>query len=120
MTQIQSFRPEDRKFERTGGDPGEIRIARDVTTAISKSFGTGVMTLENCSAEWTVRYDEYLYCLEGKLTLQTKEGEFVLHAGCGIWLPDGTWLIYQAQQRTTVLFVVYPVDWRERISGQNR
>jgi ethanolamine utilization protein EutQ (cupin superfamily) len=114
MAHIKFCRPENRQFEQTGGDSRDIRIARDVTTEDSRTLGTGVMTLENCSAEWTVLYDEYLYCLEGTLTLKTKQGEFILDPGCSIWLPDKTWLIYEAKRRATVLFVVYPVDWRNR------
>ena len=51
---------------------------------------------------------------EGTLTLETKEGEFVIEPGDAIWLPEGTWMIYKAKEKCTAVVAVYPVDWRER------
>jgi ethanolamine utilization protein EutQ (cupin superfamily) len=110
---IKFCRPDGRSFESTGATQGDIRIARDVTVHDSSTMGCGVMTLEDCAAEWTVLYDEYLYCIDGELTLKTKEGDYILTPGCSIWLPRGTWLIYQAGARATVLFTIYPVNWRD-------
>ena len=38
----------------------------------------------------------------------------MLNAGDGIWLPDGTWMIYIAEEKATAMVAVYPVDWRDR------
>jgi len=116
MTGVKLIAPEQRKFEQIGGEAGDIRIGRDVAGDISKTFGTGIAVFENCSMEWTVLYDEYFYCLEGTLTIRTKEGTFVMRPGYGLWLPKGTWLVYEAKERAKVVFTIYPVDWRERQS----
>jgi ethanolamine utilization protein EutQ len=114
MVGVELIAPEQRTFEQIGGAAGDIRVGRDVAGDISKSFGAGVAVFEKCSMEWTVLYDEYFYCLEGSLTIKTKEGDFVLRPGYGLWLPKGTWLIYEAKERAKVVFTIYPCDWRER------
>jgi len=113
MSGVKLIAAEQRKFERLG-ESGNIRVGRDVASDISKSFGAGVAVFENCSMEWTVLYDEYFYCLEGTLTIRTKEGTFVMRPGDGLWLPKGTWLVYEAKEPAKVVFTIYPVDWRER------
>jgi ethanolamine utilization protein EutQ len=114
MGGVKLIAPEQRTFEQIGGAAGDIRIGRDVASDISSSFGAGVAVFENCSMEWTVLYDEYFYCLEGSLIIRTKDAEFVMGPGYGLWLPKGTWLVYEAKARAKVVFTIYPVDWRER------
>ncbi|HYB08213.1 MAG TPA: ethanolamine utilization protein EutQ [Alphaproteobacteria bacterium] len=115
MSGIKLIKPNARKFEPIEGIEGHIEIGRDVGTDISRSLSAGVATFENCAMEWTVKYDEYFYCLEGTLTIETKKGDFILTPGTGIWLPEGTWLVYRAKERARVVFSVYPADWRERL-----
>ena len=114
MSGVKLIAPAERKFEQFGGGSGDIRIGRDVAGDISSTIGAGVTEFENCSVEWTVLYDEYFYCLEGSLTIKTKQGTFVMQPGYGLWLPKGTWLIYEAKERAKVVFSIYPVDWREQ------
>lgn len=114
MSGVKLIAPEQRTFEQIGGDAGSVLVGRDVASDISTSFGAGVVVFENCSMEWTVLYDEYFYCLEGTLTIKTKNGDFVMRPGYGLWLPKGTWLVYEAKERAKAVFTIYPVDWRER------
>jgi ethanolamine utilization protein EutQ (cupin superfamily) len=113
MGTITMTTPETRQFTTTGDASGSFKIARDVGTELSQTLGAGLVVMENYALEWTLLYDEYLYCVEGTMTLKTKEGDFVMTPGCGIWLPSGTWLVYQAKEKATVVFTVYPVNWRE-------
>ena len=112
MQTIRCVRPSERVFSRIGGPPGEIAVASDVSTKESQSFGISVSTFDKCDMEWTVLYDEYIYILEGQLDLETREGTFELRPGDGIWLPNGTWMVYRADF-AKALIAVYPVNWRE-------
>jgi len=114
MSDVKLIAPAERKFEQIGGEAGDIRVGRDVAGDSSTTIGAGVVVFEKCSMEWTVLYDEYFYCLEGSLTIKTKQDTFVMQPGYGLWLPKGTWLIYEAKDRAKVVFAIYPVDWRER------
>ena len=112
MSAIRRVRPSERVFNQIGGPPGTITVSRDVSTKESQSFGVSIGLFENCDMEWTVLYDEYMYILEGTLSLETREGTFDLEPGDGIWLPDGTWMVYRAEFAKAVI-VVEPVNWRE-------
>lgn len=114
MSGVRLIAPAERTFEQIGGAAGDIRVGRDVAGDRSKTIGAGVAVFENCSMEWTVLYDEYFYCLEGTLTIRTKERTYVMQPGYGLWLPKGTWLVYEAKAPAKVVFSIYPVDWRER------
>jgi ethanolamine utilization protein EutQ len=114
MSDVRLIAPAERTFEQIGGEAGDIRVGRDVAGDRSKTIGAGVAVFENCSMEWTVLYDEYFYCLEGTLTIRTKERSYVMQPGYGLWLPKGTWLVYEAKARAKAVFAIYPVDWRER------
>ena len=112
MSGIRFVKAAERSFEHLGGPPGSVKVGRDVTVNESKSFGASVFTFEDCDIEWTVLYDEYIYVLEGQLDLETKEGTFHIAPGDGIWLPNGTWMVYRAKF-AKALVIVHPVNWRE-------
>ena len=90
-----------------------VQICRDVSSDVSSTMGFSIGEFENCRMDWTVLYDEYLYCVEGTITLETDEGDFVLERGDGIWLPDGTHVIYKAEEKSTCIAAIYPANWRE-------
>ena len=92
--------------------PG-IMASRDVDASISSSMSCRVCEFEEMTLEWTVVYDEYIYVLEGVLTIETKEGEFTMQPNDGIWLPKNTWLVYKAAKKARALVAVFPANWRE-------
>ena len=111
MSPIKFIRDGSRTFEPLAEAPA-IRIARDVGAAESDTMACNIVTFEDCEHEWTVLYDEYIYGLDGTLLLETREGDFEINPGDGIWLPKGTWMIYKAAWAST-LIAVYPANWRE-------
>jgi ethanolamine utilization protein EutQ len=80
-----------------------------VNTSFSTRLGAGIGVFKNCAMEWTVTYDEVLFILEGQFRLKTSEGTF--HAGPGdtLWIPEGTRLIYEADELVTFFYAVAPV-----------
>lgn len=80
-----------------------------VNVGFSNRLGAGIGVFENCKMEWTVTYDEVLFILEGQFRLKTKDGTF--HAGPGdtLWIPEGTWLVYEADEPVTFFYAVAPV-----------
>ena len=102
-----------RAYDDFTGD-GSALIGRDVGAELSRDMGTNLAVFENCNLEWTTRYDEYLYCLEGNLTIRTETDSPTLEPGDSIWIPDGTWMVYEAAAKAVAAVAVYPVDWRQR------
>ena len=81
MSDVKLIKAADRSFDLMGDGPGGISIHHDVSTAESTTMGCSVVSLEDCHMEWTVIYDEYMYCVDGSFTIRTREGDHVLNQG---------------------------------------
>ena len=112
MSGIRHSKPANRVFGAVDGPPATLSLAPDIRKDDSKSFGASVGLFENCAMEWTVLYDEYMYILEGEVNLETREGTYKLEPGDGIWLPNGTWVIYHAEYAKAVV-IIHPINWAE-------
>lgn len=92
---------------------GVTLLHRDVTPALSDTMVCGVVVHLKRHA-WTIRYDEYYYLLEGRLTIHVGRKRYAMRPGDAIWLPENTALIYDPRPTAKVVYAVYPIDWRER------
>ena len=110
---VCKFAMTDRLFDDFLGN-GSCLLGRDVGPDVSTTMGTNTAVFEHCSFEWTIRYDEYLYCLEGELTFETNGGTHVLNPGDAIWFPEDTWMVIKSDKKSVAVVAVYPVDWRDR------
>jgi ethanolamine utilization protein EutQ len=88
-------------------------IQRHIDPSVSDSMACSVVEMENFELEWTVLYDEWLYVLEGVLTMELKDETVELHPGDSIWLADGTWHFYHVKGKARAIVAVYPANWRE-------
>lgn len=91
-------------------------IAEVSGSADGTALGSGFVRMTGARIPWTVRYDEVLVVLEGRLTVHA--GGRALEAGPhqAIWLPEGTELVYEAAS-ALVFYAIHPADWAER-TGQ--
>ncbi|MDQ2067604.1 cupin domain-containing protein [Xinfangfangia sp. CPCC 101601] len=106
MTDVKLFRKADQDLVvRANG----AAVQGLVNTSFSSRIGAGIGVFENCRMEWTVTYDEVLFILEGEFTLRTKQGVFKAGPGDTLWIPEGTWLIYEADAPVTFFYSVAPV-----------
>ena len=103
---VKLFRKADQDL--TPGESGAA-VQGLVNISFSNRLGAGIGVFQDCSMEWTVIYDEVLFILEGQIRLKTKEGTF--HAGPGdtLWIPEGTWLAYEADAPVIFFYAVAPV-----------
>lgn len=101
-----------RKYETLPEVVGHVRAGRDVHTDISKTMGCGVVEMKGIDLPWTVKYDEYFLCLTGSLTIRSGGKKYTMKPGDGIWLPRDTKLVYEAGPKTSLMFAIYPADWR--------
>lgn len=107
MTEVRLFRKSDQDLV---PGPNGAAVQGLVNTSFSTRLGAGIGVFENCAMEWTVTYDEVLFILDGQFRLKTRQGTF--HAGPGdtLWIPEGTWLIYEADAPVTFFYAVAPVS----------
>lgn len=117
MSDVILFKREDRVFETYGDDPAKASICTLVGEKLSSTMGAGIARFDGANIEWTVLYDELIVTLEGQFRI--KVGAHVFEAGPGdvLWIPERTSLTYQGTA-ATVLYVLYPVDWKDRIVKQ--
>jgi ethanolamine utilization protein EutQ len=111
------LREGDTPYEGLDGVPG-MELARVITTPATTSLGGGFsrFTGEAVLADWTLRYDEVFYVIEGELVIES--GRETIHGGPGevILIPAGATVTYRAGPGTKVFFVLHPRDWAERSS----
>lgn len=98
------------------GDTG-IRMGRDIWSPESRTIGCGLYTYENVHVEWDVTYDEYMYCVDGSLTMHGDDGALVMQPGDGIFIPKGNKVIYDCPDKASVVVVIYPVGNSTNESG---
>lgn len=108
----------DTPYAELDGVPG-MELGRVITTPATTSLGGGFsrFTGEAVLADWTLRYDEVFYVIEGELVISS--GEETVRGGPGevILIPAGTTVTYRAGAGTKAFFVLHPRDWAER-SGE--
>jgi ethanolamine utilization protein EutQ (cupin superfamily) len=108
----------DTPYAELDGVPG-MELGRVITTPATTSLGGGFsrFTGEAVLADWTLRYDEVFYVIEGELVISS--GQETVRGGPGevILIPAGTTVTYRAGAGTKAFFVLHPRDWAER-SGE--
>ena len=75
-------------------------------------LGVGFGKLSNANIPWTIKYDEVLTVIEGRLRLHANDEVHELQAKDSIWLPMGTELIYEAES-ALIHFAIHPSNWHE-------
>jgi ethanolamine utilization protein EutQ len=110
MVRAKLITPKTRRLEQVVTTERGIRSSKDVGPDISRTFGAGIITFENCALKWKNRVDEYFYCLEGELTIVTAEGDLVLRPGFGVWIPKDCEITYRAGALTRAVYAIFPVN----------
>jgi ethanolamine utilization protein EutQ (cupin superfamily) len=118
MAACKLIKADSRTYGEIGGTTfDKVEISRDVYTDISKTMGCGIVR-HKAPLAWIVRYDEYYYCLEGKLAIEVGKDEVhVLEKGDAVWIPKDTSLVYRPLPEAVVVFALHPVDWRDHIKA---
>ena len=111
---VRLYKSARRRFMPLRGTPeGSVDICRDVETDVSDTMACGIV-VHNKRLPWTIRYDEYYLLIDGKLAIRVGRKAYRLGIGDAIWLPASTALVYEPSPRATVIYAVYPIDWRKR------
>ena len=114
MTGVRHFKHADMTFTTTDVDGTSTSICRAIGSVVSATIGAGIEILKNTAIEWTVTYDEVLFINEGRITVQAEGKEYACEAGDIVRLPNGTTLKYDATDRCSYFYALYPADWAAR------
>ena len=88
------------------------QIAQVVSGEDLSELGTGFARMTNAKIPWTVKYDELILVIEGEFSVETERETFVAGPKDSIWLPNGTQLIYHAEN-ALVFYAIHPVNWAD-------
>lgn len=114
MSKVKVIRDSERVYEPMEGDGWVIHRSREVYTDLSSTLGAGVAIYENCRMPWRTHYDGYYRVIEGVLTITVDGTPHALHAHDAIFIPGGKDIVYEATERASMMYAIYPVDWEQR------
>ena len=88
--------------------------SRGLTQAAFTTLGGGWVRMDGSAdlSNWTLKYDEVLYCVRGQLEIEDSDGKKVVaEPGEAILIGEGTTVTYRSIPETLVFFVLNPRDW---------
>ncbi|PKM55495.1 MAG: ethanolamine utilization protein [Firmicutes bacterium HGW-Firmicutes-5] len=100
------------KFD-TGKDGDQVYLKDVLTVEESPRLGCGVMEMETSTFDWTLKYDEVDYIIEGRLEIIIGDRKIIGEKGDIIFIPKNTSIKFSAPGHTRFLYVVYPANWEE-------
>ncbi|MEM9145931.1 MAG: ethanolamine utilization protein EutQ [Pseudomonadota bacterium] len=92
------------------GDKASVAVATGPKDG--SRLGTGFARFDGAAIPWTVRYDEVILVLEGRLVVETAAGTLEAGPRDCIWLPRGTELRYVSED-ALVFYAIEPANWAE-------
>ncbi len=100
------------KFD-TGKEGDRVYLKDVMTVEESPRLGCGVMEMDTSTFDWTLKYDEVDYIIEGRLEIIIGDRKIVGEKGDIIFIPKNTSIKFSAPGHTRFLYVVYPANWDE-------
>jgi len=90
--------------------------SRGLTEAGFTTLGGGWVRMDGSGElrDWTLKYDEVLYCVTGEAEVESEGKTVVARPGEAILIGEGTKVTYRAKPDTLVFFVLNPRDWDKR------
>jgi len=100
------------KFD-TGKEGDKVYLKDVLTVKESPRLGCGVMEMDASAFDWTLKYDEVDYIIEGTLEIIIGDRKITGEKGDIIFIPKNTSIKFSAPGHTRFLYVVYPANWDE-------
>lgn len=96
---------------KTGRDTDIVYTKDVLTLEESPRLGAGIMEMDKTAFDWTLKYDEIDYVIDGYLEI-IKDGKKV-SAGPGemIYIPMGSSITFSVPDKARFLYVTYPANW---------
>lgn len=96
----------------TGKEGDKVFLTDVVTLEESPRLGFGIMEMkEGTSFDWTLRYDEVDYIIEGTLDIIIDGRKVTATKGDILFIPKDSSITFSTPDSTRFMFVTYPADW---------
>ncbi|MCL2736966.1 MAG: cupin domain-containing protein [Propionibacteriaceae bacterium] len=94
--------------------PSSVRLVDVVSLEESPRLGCGIMEMDHTSFEWTLKYDEIDYVIEGTLELIMDGRPVRAEKGQILFIPKNTTLRFSTPDTARFLYVCYPANWADQ------
>ncbi len=91
----------------------KVTLTDVLTLEESPRMGLGVMEIDNDELEWTLKYDEVDYVIEGTLEVIIDGRKIVANEGQMIYIPKDSKIIFRSPNKSRFIYVVYPANWAD-------
>ena len=110
VIKTETVKPE--KFD-TGKEGDKVYLEDVLSIDESPRLGCGVMEMEESTFDWTLKYDEVDYIIEGTLEIVIDDRKIVGNKGDIIFIPKNTAIKFSCPKHARFIYVVYPANWDE-------
>lgn len=108
---LSTVKPE--KFD-TGKEGDKVYLKDVLTLEESPRLGCGLMEMKETCFDWTLKYDEVDYIIEGTLEINIDGRKVVGNAGDIIFIPNNSSIQFCVPNYAKFIYVTYPANWAEQ------
>lgn len=101
------------KFD-TGKEGDQVYLKDVFSVEESPRLGCGVMEMKESEFDWTLKYDEVDYIIEGTLEIEIDGRRVVGHEGDIMLIPKNSKIKFSAPNYAKFIYVVYPANWADQ------
>ena len=99
----------------TGKKGDKVFITDVATLDESPRLGFGIMEMQEGSAfDWTLRYDEVDYIIDGTLEILLDDRKVTASKGDILFIPKDSSITFSTPDSARFMFVTYPADWADQ------
>ncbi len=96
------------------GKPGDKVYLTDLfSLEESPRLGAGIMEMDQTVFDWTLKYDEIDYIIDGTLEIIIDGRKVVGKKGDVLLIPRNTKIQFSSPDQCRFMYVVYPANWEQ-------
>ncbi|MBU3128308.1 ethanolamine utilization protein [Clostridium tagluense] len=100
------------KFD-TGKEKDDVLLKDVLTLEESPRLGCGLMEMKETCFDWTLKYDEIDYVIDGTLEVNIDGRKVVANKGEIILIPKNSKIQFSVPNYAKFMYVTYPANWAE-------
>lgn len=101
------------KFD-TGKDGDNVLLKDVFTLEESPRLGCGLMEMRETTFDWTLKYDEIDYVIDGTLEILIDGRKVTANKGEIIYIPKNSSIKFSVPEFARFMYVTYPANWAEQ------
>ncbi|AZV58025.1 cupin domain-containing protein [Clostridium sp. AWRP] len=100
------------KFD-TGKEGDNVLLTDVLTLDESPYMGCGIMEMTETTFDWTLKYEEIDYIIEGRLEIVIGDKRIGGNKGDILMIPRNSKIKFSAPKYAKFMYCTYPADWAE-------